>query len=90
MAEVKKTKITYEGLKKLETELEELKTVRRKDVAQKIKEAREQAGLNRSEMSRLFEIPLRTLEEWDAGRRTPPPYVEKLIIEKLERIAKEQ
>ena len=49
-----------------------------------IKEAREAAGLSRAEMARQFEIPIRTLEEWDAGRRTPPPYVEKLIIEKLE------
>ena len=55
-----------------------------------IKEARIQAGLSRAEMSRLFEIPVRTLEEWDAGRRTPPPYVEKLIIEKLETIKKER
>lgn len=55
-----------------------------------IKEARERAGLSRAEMSRLFEIPVRTLEEWDAGRRTPPPYVEKLIVEKLERIEKER
>ena len=55
-----------------------------------IKEAREQAGLSRAAMSRIFEIPVRTLEEWDAGRRTPPPYVEKLIIEKLERIAQER
>ena len=54
----------------------------------KIKEAREAAGLSRAEMSRVFEIPIRTLEEWDAGRRTPPPYVEKLIIEKLEAISK--
>lgn len=49
-----------------------------------IKEAREQAGLSRVEMSRRFEIPVRTLEDWDNGKRTPPPYVEKLIIEKLE------
>ena len=55
-----------------------------------IKEAREHAGLSRAEMSRLFDIPIRTLEEWDAGRRTPPPYVEKLIIEKLEAIKKER
>ncbi len=46
MAEVKKTKITYEGLKKLENELEELKTIRRKEVAQKIKEARELGDLS--------------------------------------------
>ena len=55
-----------------------------------IKEAREAAGLSRAEMSRLFEIPVRTLEEWDAGRRTPPPYVEKLIVEKLQNIGKER
>lgn len=53
-----------------------------------IKEAREQAGLSRAEMSRIFDIPIRTLEEWDAGRRTPPPYVEKLIVEKLQTISK--
>lgn len=55
-----------------------------------IKEAREAAGLSRAEMSRRFEIPVRTLEEWDAGRRMPPPYVEKLIVEKLEAIRKER
>ena len=37
--------LTYEGLKKLEDELQELKVVRRKEVAQKIKEAREQGDL---------------------------------------------
>ena len=49
-----------------------------------IKEAREQAGLSRAKMSRLFEIPIRTLEDWDAGKSSPPPYVAKLIIEKLQ------
>ena len=48
-----------------------------------IKEVREQIGMSRAEMSRVLEIPIRTLEEWDAGRRLTPPYVEKLIIEKL-------
>lgn len=46
MAEVKKNILTYEGLKKLEDELQELKLVRRKEVAQKIKEAREQGDLS--------------------------------------------
>lgn len=45
MAE-KKNLMTYEGLKKLEEELQELKVVRRKEVAQKIKEAREQGDLS--------------------------------------------
>lgn len=45
MAE-KKNILTYEGLKKLESELEDLKVYRRKEVAQKIKEAREQGDLS--------------------------------------------
>lgn len=38
--------LTYQGLKKLEDELQELKVVRRKEVAAKIKEAREQGDLS--------------------------------------------
>lgn len=45
MAE-KKNLMTYEGLKKLEDELQDLKVVKRKEVAQKIKEAREQGDLS--------------------------------------------
>jgi len=45
MAE-KKTVLTVDGLKKLEEELHELKVVRRKDVAGKIKEARGQGDLS--------------------------------------------
>ena len=46
MAEEKKNLLTREGLKKYEDELRELKEVRRKEVAQKIKEAREQGDLS--------------------------------------------
>ncbi len=46
MASEKKNIMTYEGLKKLEDELQELKVVRRKEVSQKIKEAREQGDLS--------------------------------------------
>lgn len=42
----KKNILTYEGLQKLESELQELKVVKRKEVAQKIKEAREQGDLS--------------------------------------------
>ena len=45
MAE-KKNILTYEGLKQLEDELQELKVNKRKQVAQKIKEAREQGDLS--------------------------------------------
>ena len=46
MAEAKKVVITYDGLKKMEQELELLKTVKRKEVAEKIKEARGQGDLS--------------------------------------------
>ncbi len=45
MAE-KKNIMTYEGLKKLEDELQDLKVGQRREIAQKIKEAREQGDLS--------------------------------------------
>ena len=42
----KKNILTYEGLQKLEDELQNLKVNKRKEVAQKIKEAREQGDLS--------------------------------------------
>lgn len=50
-----------------------------------IKEMRELLGISRAEFSRRYGIPLRTLEDWESGKRTPPPYV----INLLERIIKE-
>jgi transcription elongation factor GreA len=46
MAESKKNILTYAGLKALEDELQELKVVRRKEVAEKLKEARAQGDLS--------------------------------------------
>ena len=44
--EEKKNILTYDGYKKMEDELRDLKVFRRKEVAQKIKEAREQGDLS--------------------------------------------
>ena len=44
--EEKKNILTYEGLRKYDDELHDLKVVQRKEVAQKIKEAREQGDLS--------------------------------------------
>ncbi|MBQ2450001.1 MAG: transcription elongation factor GreA [Lachnospiraceae bacterium] len=44
--EAKKNLLTREGLKKYEDELHELKVIKRKEVAEKIKEAREQGDLS--------------------------------------------
>lgn len=55
-----------------------------------IREARLNAGLTQAKMSEVFEIPKRTIENWEAGIRKPPAYVEKLVIRELERIATEE
>ena len=44
-----------------------------------IKRLREENGLSRKEFSIHTGIPVRTVEDWEAGRRTPPDYIPKLI-----------
>ena len=53
------------------------------DTQNKIKELRLQTGLNRKEFSEYIGIPLRTIEDWEAGRRTPPEYIPRLISYQL-------
>lgn len=55
-----------------------------------IKESRLAAGLTQAKMSELFEIPLRTIENWESGKSSPPAYVAKLIVEKLNVISEQQ
>ena len=49
------------------------------------REIRAILGISRAEFSRCYEIPIRTLENWDAGIRQPPEWLLKL----LERVVKE-
>ena len=46
MVEAKKHILTSKGMQALEDELQDLKVVKRKEIAQKIKEAREQGDLS--------------------------------------------
>ena len=48
-----------------------------------IKELRENTGMSRKEFSEHTGIPVRTLEDWEAGRRTPPEYIPRLIAYQL-------
>lgn len=45
-----------------------------------LKGLRERLDMNRTEFSRYMDIHLRTLEEWEAGRRQMPEYVLRLIV----------
>ena len=49
----------------------------------KIKELRERTGMTKKDFSIHIGIPLRTIEDWEAGRRTPPEYVPRLIAYQL-------
>ena len=72
MAE-KKNILTYAGLKQYEDELQNLKVFRRKEVAQKIKEAREQGDLSEN-------------AEYDAAKDEQRDI--ELRIEELEKLLK--
>lgn len=53
------------------------------DIANNIRDLREQKGMNRREFSIYTGIPVRTLEDWEAGRRTPPEYIPRLLSYQL-------
>ena len=55
----------------------------------RIKEARQTAGLTQKRMSELLLIPLRTIENWESGKRNPPIWAENLIVEKLQMMSQE-
>ena len=52
------------------------------DTSMKIKELRKKTKMSQSEFSSYFGISIRTLQQWEQGRRTPPPY----LIGLMERI----
>ena len=54
-----------------------------------IKDARKAAGLTQQGMSDLIGIPRCTIQDWEYGKHVPPEWAERLIVEKLNRIAKE-
>lgn len=48
-----------------------------------IKDMRESVSLNRREFAESFGVPLRTVEDWEAGRRKMPEYLLRLMEYKL-------
>ena len=53
------------------------------DSANIIRELRKSINLTRKEFSEHVGIPIRTLEDWEAGRRKPPEYIPILIAYQL-------
>lgn len=53
------------------------------ETADKIRELREQTGMTRKDFAVHMGIPLRTVEDWEAGRRRPPEYIPRLMSYQL-------
>lgn len=49
------------------------------DTSEKIKQLRESTGMNRKEFCEAFDIPYRTVTEWELGNRQAPDYVVRLL-----------
>ncbi|MBQ1547492.1 MAG: helix-turn-helix transcriptional regulator [Lachnospiraceae bacterium] len=61
-------------------------------IAKRIMELLESVGENITEISKHTGITVRTIEDWESGRRTPPEYIPRLIAYQLkyEEIVKRQ
>ena len=51
--------------------------------AERLKASRAAAGLTQQSMADLTLIPLRTLQKWEIGERTPPDYVQRFVLNEL-------
>lgn len=47
--------------------------------AKLFKRMRERTGMTLNEFATYFCIPQRTIEDWEAGKRTPPVYIYNLL-----------
>ncbi|MBP5384479.1 MAG: helix-turn-helix domain-containing protein [Lachnospiraceae bacterium] len=61
------------------------------DKAKKVKELREMTGMNRKQFCDYFEIPYRTVSEWERDGRHAPDYVIRLLeyYIRVEKVTKE-
>lgn len=48
-----------------------------------LRRLREQTGMNRRQFAEYFDIPYRTVQEWELGNRRMPDYLLRLMVYKL-------
>lgn len=53
------------------------------EVKDRLLELRASTGLNRREFAEYFEIPYRTVQEWELGNRKMPEYLFRLMAYKV-------
>lgn len=60
------------------------------DFAESLKTARKSAGITQQGMADRMLIPKRTIEAWETGDRTPPPYVQRFVLNELQSLSTEK
>lgn len=56
----------------------------KKDSKDILVELRESTGMTRREFCDYFEIPYRTMQDWELGNRKMPDYLLRLMVYKIE------
>lgn len=54
-----------------------------------IKQAREEVGLTQKEVFERIGIPVRTLQNYEAGSRVCPEWVERLLVNEILKLKKQ-
>lgn len=58
-----------------------------------IKELRRYTGLSQAKFGSIYNIPIRTIQDWEKGKRTPPSYLvillERAVLEDFPKSKKE-
>lgn len=50
----------------------------------KLRNLRENTGMNRRQFAEYFGIPYRTMQDWELGNRQMPEYLFRLMVYKVE------
>lgn len=60
------------------------------DFPEKLKAARKATDMTQQSMADRMLIPKRTIQDWELGNRTPPPYVQRFVLNELETLKTEK
>lgn len=58
--------------------------------SERFKAARKAAGYTQRSCAEKYGIPVRTIENWESGKNTPPDYVQRLMLAEMARRAAEK
>ena len=53
------------------------------NTGEKLLQLRKSTGMNRKEFAAYFDIPYRTMQDWELGNRQMPEYLLRLIVYKV-------